>query len=101
MPGLLAIEVDRWRRHIPAKVSLEVDMWQKRWIVDGLGQVEFAGLLKCLRWGRVGGEVSWSEMKGEVWAESCTLPTTLARWYLQSGHGRESRERRERLWTEP
>lgn len=45
--------------------------------------------------------MSWSEMKGEVWAESCTLPTTLARWYLQSGHGRESRERRERLWTEP
>lgn len=54
MPGLLAIEVDRWRRHIPAKVSLEVDMWQKRWIVNGLGQVEFAGLLKCLRWGLSG-----------------------------------------------
>lgn len=50
MPGFLAVEVDRWRRHILRKVSLEVDMWQKRWIVNSLGQVEFAGLSKCLRW---------------------------------------------------
>lgn len=45
----------------------------------------------------VGSEVSLSELRGEVWAESCTLPTTLARWYLRSGHGRESRERREKF----